>query len=71
VLFVCTMNSVRSPMAAAILRHLSGRRLYVESAGVKAGGPDPFAVAVMEELGIDIAAHRPGTLQELHDTSSI
>ena len=69
VLFVCTMNSVRSPMAAAILRHLSGRRLYVESAGVKAGGPDPFAVAVMEELGIDIAAHRPGTLQELHDTS--
>ena len=37
VLFVCTMNSVRSPMAAAILRHLSGRRLYVESAGVKAG----------------------------------
>jgi protein-tyrosine-phosphatase len=69
VLFVCTMNSVRSPMAAAILRHLSGRRLYVESAGVKAGGPDPFAVAVMDEIGIDIAGHKPNTLQELHDTS--
>jgi protein-tyrosine-phosphatase len=69
VLFACTMNSVRSPMAAAILRHLAGRRLYVESAGVKAGGHDPFAVAVMDEIGIDIAGHKPITLQELHDTS--
>src|SRR5262245_46064308 len=63
------MNSVRSPMAAAILRHLAGRRAYVESAGVKAGGPDPFAAAVMDEIGIDIAGHKPITLQELHDTS--
>jgi protein-tyrosine-phosphatase len=63
------MNSVRSPMAAAILRHLAGRRIYVESAGIKAGGPDPFAIAVMDEIGIDIATHKPGTLQELHDTS--
>jgi protein-tyrosine-phosphatase len=70
VLFACTMNSVRSPMAAAILRHLAGRRLYVESAGVKqAGEPDPFAVAAMDEIGIDIAGHQPNTLQDLHDTS--
>ena len=38
VLFACTMNAVRSPMAAAILRHLAGQRVYVESAGVRAGG---------------------------------
>lgn len=63
------MNSVRSPMAAAILRHLAGRRAYVESAGVRAGGPDSFAVAVMEEIGIDISRHLPRTLRELHDTS--
>jgi protein-tyrosine-phosphatase len=69
VLFVCTMNSVRSPMAAAILRHLAGRRVYVESAGVRAGGPDQFAIAAMDEIGIDIAAHKPHTLRELHDTS--
>jgi protein-tyrosine-phosphatase len=69
VLFVCTMNSVRSPMAAAILRHLAGRRAYVESAGVRAGGLDQFAVAAMEEIGIDIAAHKPQTLRELYDTS--
>ena len=69
VLFACTMNSVRSPMAAAILRHLSGRRVYVESAGVRAGGPDAFAQAVMEEIGIDITKHAPRTIRDLHDTS--
>ena len=69
VLFVCTMNSVRSPMAAAILRHLAGGRAYVESAGVRAGGLDQFAVAAMEEIGIDISRHTPHTLRELHDTS--
>jgi protein-tyrosine-phosphatase len=63
------MNSVRSPMAAAILRHLAGRRLYVESAGVRAGGPDAFAGAVMEEIGIDITRHTPHTLRELYDTT--
>jgi protein-tyrosine-phosphatase len=69
VLFACTMNSVRSPIGAAILRHLAGRRIYVESAGVRAGGPDAFAAAVMEEIGIDISRHSPRTLRELHDTS--
>jgi protein-tyrosine-phosphatase len=69
VLFACTMNSVRSPMAAAILRHLAGRRIYVESAGVRAGQPDAFAATVMEEIGIDMTQHAPRTLADLHDTS--
>ncbi len=69
VLFACTMNSVRSPMAAAILRHLTGRRIYVESAGVRAGGLDAFATAAMREIGIDISQHTPRTLADLHDTS--
>jgi protein-tyrosine-phosphatase len=56
-------------MAAAILRHLAGNRLYVESAGVRAGEPDPFAIAAMEELGIDLSRHRPTSLVDLHDTS--
>ena len=54
VLFACSRNAVRSPMAAAILKHLAGRRIYVESAGVRPGEPDPFAIAVMEEMGIDM-----------------
>lgn len=69
VLFVCTTNTVRSPMAAAILRHLAGRSVYVESAGVRPDSPDVFAAAAMEEIGIDISRHTPHTLRELHDTS--
>jgi len=69
VLFVCTQNSVRSPMAAAIFRHLAGRRAYVQSAGVRAGEPDPFVTAVMAEIGIDVSAHRPLSLRDLHDAA--
>src|SRR5262245_32472241 len=63
------MNAVRSPMAAAILRHLAGHQCYVVSAGVRAGAPDAFAAAVMNEIGIDITSHKPNTLRDLHDTS--
>ena len=69
VLFACSRNAVRSPMAAAILKHLAGRRVYVDSAGVRAGEPDPFAIAAMEELGIDLTRHRPQSLDALADIS--
>jgi protein-tyrosine-phosphatase len=69
VLFACNMNAVRSPMAAALLQHLAGRRTYVESAGVRPGEPDHFAAAVMDEIGIDISHHRPHSLDDLNDTS--
>ncbi|HXG77859.1 MAG TPA: arsenate reductase ArsC [Methyloceanibacter sp.] len=69
VLFACSRNAVRSPMAEALLKHLAGKRIYVVSAGVRAGEPDPFAAAVMEELGIDMSAHKPKTLAELGDSS--
>lgn len=69
VLFACTLNTVRSVMAAAILRHLAGSRSYVRSAGVRAGEPDPFVTVVMDEIGIDVSQHSPETLAELHDTS--
>jgi protein-tyrosine-phosphatase len=54
ILFACTLNSVRSPMAAALMRHLFGKFVYVESAGARAGELDPMAVVVMEEVGIEI-----------------
>lgn len=63
VLFVCTMNAVRSPMAAGLLRQLKGRTLYVESAGVHADTLDPLAVQVMTELGITLD-HHPRSLDE-------
>jgi protein-tyrosine-phosphatase len=67
VLFACGLNAVRSPMAAALLRHLFGRSAYVGSAGVRKGELDPFAVAAMEEIGLDITKHRPMTFEELED----
>ncbi len=56
-------------MAAAILKHLVRQETYVESAGVRAGKTDPFIVAVMNEIGIDISDHEPKTLDDLQDTS--
>lgn len=69
VLFACTLNAIRSPMAAAILRHLHGHHIYVDSCGVKEGEVDPFAVAAMDEIGIDISRHAPKTFDELEDNS--
>lgn len=69
VLFACTMNAVRSPMAAAILRHLAGNRIYIASAGVREGEHDPFVDAVMEEIAIDVSRHMPQVIADLNDTS--
>ena len=67
VLFACGLNSVRSPMAAGLFRQAMGRSTYVGSAGVRKGELDAFAVAALQELGIDIARHRPMTFEELED----
>lgn len=69
VLFACNMNAIRSPMASSLMRHLTNRVVYVKSAGVRTGENDPFAIAIMDEMGIDISTHEPVALSELHDTS--
>lgn len=79
VLFACNLNRVRSPMAAALLRKLLGDRVYVDSCGLSlprleavAEGPgdmDPFAEAVMAELGADLAGHQSKTFEDLEDSS--
>ena len=69
VLFACTHNAVRSPMAEGLLKHLLGHRIYVDSVGVHEGEVDPFAVQVMDEIGIDIGRHRPKTFDDLEDES--
>jgi protein-tyrosine-phosphatase len=71
VLFACGMNSVRSPMAAAMFGRMFGRTAYVGSAGVRKGEVDGFAVAAMEEIGLDIARHRPITFEELEDLEGL
>ncbi len=69
VLFACTYNAIRSPIAEALLKHRHPARIYVDSAGVREGEINPFAVAVMAELGIDLGRHRAKTFDRLTDGS--
>ena len=69
VLFACSENALRSPMAEAIAKHHFGSRIYVDSVGVREGEIDPFAVEVLAELGIDVSRHVPKRMDDLLDTS--
>ena len=68
VLFACTMNSIRSPMAEAILKFLHGTRIYVDSVGVRSREVDGFAIVVMDEIGIDLSRHNSKTFDDLDDS---
>jgi protein-tyrosine-phosphatase len=65
VLFVCSMNSVRSPIAAALARQAFPGRIIARSVGVNGGKADQFVHEVMEEIGIDMSVHTPHILDEL------
>ena len=60
VLFACTANAIRSPMAAALVSLRYGPTIRVESVGARPGAAiDPLAAEVMDELGADLSRHRP------------
>jgi protein-tyrosine-phosphatase len=68
VLFVCNLNAIRSPMAAGLMQVRFARRIWTRSCGVRpAAAVDPFAVAVMDEVGVDISRHRPQGFADLDD----
>jgi protein-tyrosine-phosphatase len=69
ILFVCSENALRSPMAEALVKKFHGDRVYVDSIGVRDGALDPLAVEVMKEIGMDISGHQPKRLADLLDTS--
>jgi len=78
VLFCCNFNQVRSPMAEALMKHLIGTRIFVDSCGLKRAAfdpdvddmeVDPLAAEVMKELGVDVTRHRCKTFGELEDDS--
>ncbi|PHS78342.1 MAG: low molecular weight phosphatase family protein [Rhodospirillaceae bacterium] len=69
VLFSCTMNAIRSPMAEAIMKHYYGAEVFVDSVGTRTQELDGFAIVVMAEIGIDITAHKAKTFDDLEDTS--
>lgn len=57
ILFLCTGNSARSQMAEGIARNLGKETLEVYSAGLNPKGVHPMAIAVMDEIGINIRDH--------------
>jgi protein-tyrosine-phosphatase len=69
ILFACTLNAVRSPMAEALMKHFHGKRIYCDSVGVRIEEVDPLAVEVMGELGLDLKRHHGKTFEELSDLS--
>jgi protein-tyrosine-phosphatase len=67
VLFACTQNALRSPMAEALMKYLHGRQIYVQSAGVRPTEIDPFVIAALDEIGIDLSRHRARSFEDLED----
>ena len=64
VIFICSFNSVRSPMAEGFLKDLGNGRYIVFSAGVAPIRVNPYAVMVMREVGIDISDHKPASVYQ-------
>ncbi len=69
ILFACTRNAVRSPMAEMLARRWLGPRIFVDSAGVEPVVVNPFAIAAMDEVGLDIRGHLATTFDDLSDRS--
>lgn len=67
VLFACTHNAIRSPIAEALLKFLHGQRVYVQSVGVRPSAIDPFAVAALDEIGLDLSRHVTKSFDDLED----
>ncbi len=57
VLFLCVANSARSQMAEGLARAMFGDTVRVQSAGSAPSRVNPFAVAAMAEIGLDISQH--------------
>lgn len=65
ILFACSLNSVRSPLAEGVAKHILGRRVYVDSAGLKKTPRDPFVLAVLREIGVEFADDSPHTIEDV------
>ncbi|MEO0071277.1 MAG: low molecular weight protein arginine phosphatase [candidate division WOR-3 bacterium] len=67
ILVVCTGNSCRSPIAAALLKEaFKKERVIVTSAGTQApvgSSPTKFAIEVAQEMGVDVSGHRARLLR--------
>lgn len=65
ILFLCTGNSCRSQMAEGWARHLKQSEFNAYSAGIARHGMNPYAMRVMEEVGVDMSGHASKTMEDL------
>ncbi len=65
ILFACNLNAVRSAMAEAMIKVTYPGEIFADSCGVSPGNPDGFAIAVMEEIGINLNTHQPKSFDDL------
>ena len=68
-LFACSENSVRSPMAEALAKRLYGHRVDIDSVGVRASEVDGVAVAALDEIDIDVHRHHAKTFDDVDAAS--
>lgn len=68
ILFVCSENAIRSPMAEALFKQQYNHKAYVQSAGIRRGEQSPFMLEVMQEKDIDLSHHKARTLGDLQDS---
>ena len=66
ILFLCVANSARSQMAEGIARSLAPKEVMVSSAGSRPSKVNPFAIRVLDEIGIDIRSHRSKSVDEVN-----
>ena len=67
VLFICTHNSARSQMAESLMNALRGDEYDAQSAGTEPSEVNPYAVRVMQEIGVDISGHQTKSLEPFLD----
>ncbi|MEM9782168.1 MAG: low molecular weight phosphatase family protein [Pseudomonadota bacterium] len=66
VLFCCNHNAIRSPLAEALMKKYHGRRVFVQSCGVREHEEvDPFMIAAAAEIDVDMARHRPRSFEQM------
>jgi protein-tyrosine-phosphatase len=70
-LFVCNLNSVRSPIAECLAKDICGDRVFIDSIGIQDEllEINPFAISILEEAGLDLSNHKPKHFENLNDTS--
>ena len=67
VLFLCTLNSARSQIAEGLLKSNKCDKYRVYSAGIEATAVNPYAIAVMAEIGVDISNHKSQSINDYKD----